>query len=170
MLMTLWTTHLGAHSWGRALLLKSGLLGLGFLAVLWAGWPQPRHGAVDHAVSPLVGARSVISLDGSPLLLPGASVSTSEISGATGETKKGKALPVEPVSHLVNLNGGSRTELAALPGIGLVLADRIIAYRSTHGAFQQVDELVNVPGIGAKRFRRLGPLVTVEAVAGKIGN
>jgi competence protein ComEA len=73
------------------------------------------------------------------------------------------------MSHLVDLNGSTRTELAALPGIGLVLADRIIAYRLTHGAFQQVDELVNVPGIGAKRLQRLGPLLTVEAVGGKIG-
>ncbi|MDH5562648.1 MAG: helix-hairpin-helix domain-containing protein [Nitrospirota bacterium] len=168
--MTLWTTHLGAHSWGRALLLKSGLLGFGFLAVFWAGWPQPRHGAFDHAVSPLVGAQSVVSLGGSSQLLSGAPVSAPEILGSTGETANGKTLPVEQVSHLVNLNGGSRVELATLPGIGLVLADRIIAYRLTHGPFQQVDELVNVPGIGAKRFRRLGPLLTVEAVLGKIGN
>jgi len=169
MRMTWWTTHLGAHSWGRALLLKSGLLGFGFFAVLWAGWPQSRHEAFDHTASPLAGTQSVVSLDGSSLLLSGAPVAIHKILGERGETTNGKALPVEQMSHLVDLNGSTRTELAALPGIGLVLADRIIAYRLTHGAFQQVDELVNVPGIGAKRLQRLGPLLTVEAVGGKIG-
>ena len=169
MRMTLWTTHLGAHSWGRALLLKSGMLGFGFFAVLWAGWPQPRQEDFEQAVSPLVGSQSVVRLDGSPPLVSGAFASSSEIFGSAAETKIGKTLLVDQLPHLVDLNGGSRTELAALPGIGLVLADRIVAYRSIHGAFQQVDELRNVSGIGEKRFQRLESLLTVKAVVGKIG-
>jgi competence protein ComEA len=69
---------------------------------------------------------------------------------------------------LVDLNGSSRMELEALPGIGMVLADRIVSYRSTYGGFQRVGDLVNVSGIGEKRLKRLEPFVTVEMIAGDI--
>lgn len=102
--------------------------------------------------------------------MSGVSVSTQEIFESTAETGKEEILPADQMPLLVNLNGSSRMQLAALPGIGLVLADRIVTYRTTHGAFQQVDELLNVSGIGAKRLRRLELLLTVETVAGKIGS
>ena len=60
-------------------------------------------------------------------------------------------------------------ELEALPGIGMVLADRIVAYRSTHGGFQYVGDLMNVSGIGEIRLRRLEPFVTVETIVREIG-
>jgi competence protein ComEA len=59
-------------------------------------------------------------------------------------------------------------ELETLPGIGVVLAERIVAYRSIHGAFRQINDLANVSGIGEKRLRRLEPFVTVQAVVGDI--
>ena len=77
---------------------------------------------------------------------------------------------VAQVPLLVDLNGSSRMELETLPGIGMVLADRIVAYRSIHGAFRQIKDLVNVSGIGEKRLRRLEPLVTVQAIVGDIGS
>jgi competence protein ComEA len=60
----------------------------------------------------------------------------------------------------VSLNAATREELEALPGIGPVYAERIIAYREKsmrergHG-FLSVDELLNVRGIGAKRLAAL---------------
>ena len=71
---------------------------------------------------------------------------------------------------LVDLNGSSRMELEALPGIGMVLADRIVSYRSTYGGFQYVGDLVNVSGIGEKRLRWLEPFVTVETLVRDIGS
>lgn len=64
----------------------------------------------------------------------------------------------EPV---VNLNTATVPELDRLPGIGEVLAGRIVDYRETNGAFQTVDELSNIEGISPRLVDRLRPLVTV---------
>ena len=67
----------------------------------------------------------------------------------------------QAASGLVNINTASNTELQTLPGIGPVLADAIITFRETHGAFQSVEELINVPRIGPATLERLRPLVKV---------
>lgn len=64
-------------------------------------------------------------------------------------------------AQLINLNTATEAELTGLPGVGPVLAGRIIAYRTKHGAFGSVDDLRKVDGIGAARFSQLSELVTV---------
>ncbi len=61
----------------------------------------------------------------------------------------------------LNINTASKEELQALPGIGPVLADRIIEYRNRYGPFISVEQLLEVKGIGPKILERLRPLVTV---------
>jgi competence protein ComEA len=61
----------------------------------------------------------------------------------------------------VNLNTATAVDLDALPGIGPVLAGRIVDYRTTEGPFTSVDELDDVPGIGPAIAARLVELVTV---------
>ena len=61
---------------------------------------------------------------------------------------------------LVSLNAADVTALDALPGIGPVLAQRIVDWRSENGRFTSVDELAEVSGIGEKLLGRLRPLVT----------
>jgi competence protein ComEA len=60
----------------------------------------------------------------------------------------------------LDLNTASAEQLDALPGVGEVTAGRILAYRSAH-PFTTVDELLEVPGIGQRRFEQLKDLVTV---------
>ncbi len=62
----------------------------------------------------------------------------------------------------VNLNTATAEQLEAIPGIGPVLAQRIIEYRQMHGRFQSVDDLLEVHGIGAKRLENMRPYVTVK--------
>jgi competence protein ComEA len=62
---------------------------------------------------------------------------------------------------LVNVNTATLDELEALPGIGPVLAQRIIDYREQHGPFGSVQDLLNVSGIGDSHLSDLEPLVTV---------
>ncbi len=63
---------------------------------------------------------------------------------------------------LVNINTASAIELdAALPGIGPVLAGRIVAYREANGPFAAVDGLMDVEGIGPVTYDRIRDLVTV---------
>ncbi|HEY3685669.1 MAG TPA: ComEA family DNA-binding protein [Streptosporangiaceae bacterium] len=66
------------------------------------------------------------------------------------------ATPGTPVS----LNNGTAEQFDTLPGVGPVLAKRIIDYRTQHGGFHSVDELGDVQGIGPKRMADLKPLVT----------
>ncbi len=62
---------------------------------------------------------------------------------------------------LVDLNAAGVAELDALPGIGPVLAQRIVDHRSRQGPFRSVDELDDVPGIGPATAAELAELVTV---------
>ena len=66
------------------------------------------------------------------------------------------------VQFPINLNTATAEQLEAIPGIGPVLAQRIIEYRQTHGKFQSVDELLEVRGIGPKRLESMRPYVTVR--------
>jgi competence protein ComEA len=62
---------------------------------------------------------------------------------------------------LVNLNTASQEELESLPGVGPVTATAILTWRTEHGAFSSVDELLEVSGIGDATLADLAPLVTV---------
>lgn len=61
----------------------------------------------------------------------------------------------EEIRHRVDLNSASASELSALPNIGPVLAERIIADRTAHGAFTDIDDLARVPGIGPRTIEAL---------------
>lgn len=60
---------------------------------------------------------------------------------------------------VVSINRASAQELEALPGIGPVLAGRIVTYRTANGPFRSVDDLLNVSGIGPKLLEQLRPHV-----------
>jgi competence protein ComEA len=59
----------------------------------------------------------------------------------------------------VQLSVATTEQLDALPGIGPVTAQKIVDYRTEHGAFRSVDELDEVPGIGPARVEQLRDLV-----------
>ncbi|MCL8014713.1 ComEA family DNA-binding protein [Streptomyces sp. AS02] len=88
---------------------------------------------------------------GGPAAVPGAAAGT----GGSGGTAVAGAVPVAPVS----LNTATGEQLDTLPGVGPVLAQHIIDYRTQHGGFRSVDELQEVNGIGTRRFADLRNLV-----------
>lgn len=61
----------------------------------------------------------------------------------------------------VDLNAATAEDLDALPGIGPVLAQRIVDHRTRHGPFRSVDQLDDVPGIGPAIAAELADVVTV---------
>ena len=61
----------------------------------------------------------------------------------------------------VNVNSAGVSELRQFPGVGKVIAQRIIDYRSTNGPFGECDDLIKVKGIGAKTMAKIKPLCHV---------
>jgi competence protein ComEA len=76
---------------------------------------------------------------------------------AGGVPSGGGAQPGQPL----DLNLATESDLDGLPGVGPVLAGRILAWREEHGRFTSVDELLEVSGIGTATFTDLAPLVRV---------
>lgn len=66
-----------------------------------------------------------------------------------------------PYTGPVNINTADLQTLMTLPGIGEVLAQRIIDHRTANGSFQRVEELIQVTGIGEKRLEAILDYVTV---------
>lgn len=94
--------------------------------------------------------------DGDKVLVPaqGEGEGTSAGGGAphAGGSQQGK---------LINLNSATVADLETLPGIGPSLAQRIIDYREKNGGFRRVEDLLEVAGIGPKKFEELRDAVTV---------
>jgi competence ComEA-like helix-hairpin-helix protein len=62
----------------------------------------------------------------------------------------------------ININAASIGDLEKLPGIGKVMAERIVAHREQYGAFRRAEHLMMVQGMSDNKFRKIQPLVTVE--------
>lgn len=61
----------------------------------------------------------------------------------------------------LDVNIATAAELEKLPGIGEELAERIVAYRTEHGAFESVEQLLEVPGIGEGKLAAMDGRITV---------
>ena len=62
----------------------------------------------------------------------------------------------------ININTATVEQLVSLPGIGPILAQRIVDYRQANGAFQRAGDLLEVAGIGPTSFERIRQLITVQ--------
>jgi competence protein ComEA len=94
--------------------------------------------------------------DGRQILVPRRAAAGSGPQAVAGSAAASTAAPAAPV----NLNTATLEQLDTLDGVGPGIAKRILDYREQHGGFRRVDELGEVPGIGAKRLATLTPLVT----------
>jgi comEA protein len=63
---------------------------------------------------------------------------------------------------VININTATKDDLMRLPGIGPAMADAIIEYRNTHGSFENVEELINVAGIGKAKLNKMKGCIKTE--------
>lgn len=68
----------------------------------------------------------------------------------------------QDAAEKVNINTADVETLQTLPGIGGVLAERIIEYRTVSGGFADIEQLMEVSGIGEQKFAELRDYITVE--------
>ncbi|WP_199185872.1 ComEA family DNA-binding protein [Streptomyces carminius] len=92
---------------------------------------------------------------GQPPTAPAVPAAPAGSTAASAVTGGGGPQPGVPVS----LSSATADQLDALPGIGPVMAQRIIDYRNQHGGFTSVEQLREVNGIGERRFADLKPLI-----------
>ncbi len=87
--------------------------------------------------------------------------------GRCRPARDGRVAPVARVgrpragSGPIDLNTATPEQLDALPGVGPVLAQRIVDWRTAHGRFDSIDQLREVSGIGPSKFDDIRALVTV---------
>ena len=141
----------------QSLLLKLGMFAATLSVVFWIGWSVPSSLDRLH--------------DGTAQLSEGSQ--SDNVSSRERDTEVSLApvsfMAIQPPaagpkrSHrdLLDLNRATDKDFDALPGIGPQLAERIVEYRQSVGAFHSPDELQEVKGIGKKKFERIRPLVTV---------
>jgi competence protein ComEA len=70
-----------------------------------------------------------------------------------------KAAPA--AGERIDINSASAEQLVVIPGIGKVMADRIIQFREEHGPFSKVEELLKIKGIGEKSLEKLRPYIKI---------
>ena len=143
----------------RGLMVIVGLLLLGTAYDLWQAarppWTRPPAPETSASVvaPPAASGSSATSGDGaSDASPPPADAASPSRFGVTTLVPQG-----------IDLNAADATTLDRLPGVGPVLAGRIIAHRAAHGPFERVEDLRAVRGIGPRLLERLRPWVRVSA-------
>lgn len=117
--------------------------------------------AIEAAGGPRGGADlgalnlAAVLVDAQQVLVPKRGASVAETGTAPPDSGSAAA------GQLVNVNTATPAELEALPGIGPVLAEAIVAYREEHGPFASIDQLEDVSGIGPVTLEEIRDLVAL---------
>ncbi len=122
--------------------------------------PSERKGAlVLLALVALGAAADLLRLEPAPAPAPAEVPAPAAVASAPAPSPSSAA---PSAAAPLDLNSATVAELDGLPGIGPVLAARIVAHRDAHGPFRAPEDLLAVRGIGPRLLERLGPRVTVR--------
>ncbi len=150
----------------QSLLLKLGMFAATLGVVFWIGWTLPLSSdrSYDLGTQSLEDSQVETSSNGGQAV----EATSSPVSFMPNQSSVVFA-PKGSRAGRLDLNRATEQEFDALPGIGPRLAERIVEYRQSVGAFHSLDELRGVKGIGKKKFERIRPLVTVMPDGGSVG-
>lgn len=142
------------QAWDQGLLLLTVVSLLGMTGYLL--WPQP----VAHLKLQTMSTVAVSSIDSGLAALPDETETQPTENKAPAKKsnrhhRADKKKPLHP--PVLNLNTASVLQLQLLPGIGPKMAERILEYRKSKGAFQSAEQVMDVKGIGTKKFEKLKP-------------
>ncbi len=93
---------------------------------------------------------------GAPISVSGKPAQETQPSATSASTE-----PEQVFAQLIDINTADVQQLSTLPGIGQVIAQRIVDYREAHGPFTSVAQLNDVEGIGDKKLEELLDLICV---------
>lgn len=138
----------------QSLLIKLGMLAMTLGVVLWIGWQVPQtmqRPTVTHAAS--LSSENI------------AVATVPAVDSRTPPAGVGEERTLSSRSQRVDLNRATAADFDQLPGVGPVLAKRMVEYRKSVGRFHAVEDLRAVKGIGKKKLDQLKPFVTVTKSA-----
>lgn len=104
---------------------------------------------------------AAVLTDGQRVWVPVIGEDEPAVVGPDGGGVVGSADGADAATGVVNLNTADTAALEALPGVGPSIAAAIIRHRDSKGAFQRVEDLLEVAGIGPSRLAQIEGLVTV---------
>jgi competence protein ComEA len=99
--------------------------------------------------------------DGERIYVPRKGEAAPPVAAGAPDPSGAKGAPAPTASGPVDLNTATAEQLEALPGVGPATSKAILTYRTSHGRFRSVTELLEVPGIGPAKLEALRPLVRV---------
>ncbi|MCX8060944.1 MAG: ComEA family DNA-binding protein [Anaerolineales bacterium] len=118
---------------------------------------QAAGGALDEAYLGSLNLAAPLR-DGQHIFVPAAY----DTPTPTREKSSATYTPTPTSSPFININYATQEELESLPGIGAVLAKRILAYRAKYGFFNSLQDLLKVYGIKPQTLKLIEPYVTFE--------
>ena len=122
-----------------------------------------QRAAIGVAALAMVAVAGVTWLGTGPAVAAPAAVAAAAAPVPDGD---GERPPVhrggKTISGKVNLNTATEDQLVLLPGVGPSKAERIVAWRTKHGAFKRVADLRHVKGFGYKTLKKLEPYLDVK--------
>ena len=142
-----------------SLLIKLSMLALTIGVVYWIGWTVPNTATRVTYSEVQSDPERESGLPPANVNTPGSASSVSTLAASSHPIPSGVGGRQERAK--LDLNRANAQELEGLPGIGPVLAERIIEYRNSGKTFRTIDDLRAVKGIGKKKFEQIRTLVTV---------
>ena len=139
----------------------------GTIRVHVAGWVAspgvvsvPDDALVADAVAAAGGLRAGAFADAINLAAPVSAGAQIVVPGPDGSGATNEGAPGGGGGP-ISINHANASDLESLPGVGPVLAARIVAHRDRNGPFETVEDLLEVPGIGEAKLAALRDLITV---------